>query len=182
LELGKSGQADVLLDVQKKINRTDWFYYPDEPISDVKICLYALAGKRVTYDGSINSISGARIATIQKYSYGANFDNAVKDNIIVIDPSENVAACYNKLLNDPRVDYLVEYSGAFVNNIKKLQISPTAIIELQPPLVDSVKEYTVFSKKSAAVTPELVQNFNNAILAMKADGTFQKIVDSYSGY
>ena len=182
LELGKTGQADVLLDVQYKVSRTDWFYYPDEAISNVKICLYALAGKHVTYDGSIDSLKGARIATIQKYSYGSAFDTAVKDNLIVVDPSDNAAVCYNKLLNDNRVDYLVEYSGAFVNNIKNLQINPARIIELQPPLVNSVKEFTVFSKKSPTVTPELVTAFNKAVVAMKADGTFQRIVDSYVSY
>ena len=144
--------------------------------------MYALAGKHVTYDGSIDSLKGARIATIQKYSYGSAFDTAVKDNLIVVDPSDNAAVCYNKLLNDNRVDYLVEYSGAFVNNIKNLQINPARIIELQPPLVNSVKEFTVFSKKSPTVTPELVTAFNKAVVAMKADGTFQRIVDSYVSY
>ena len=181
LELGKTGQADVLLDVQYKINRTNWFYYPDEAISSVKICLYALTGKRVAYDGSIASLKGARIATIQKYSYGTTFDSAVNNNLIVVDPGDNVAVCYNKLLTG-QVDYLVEFSSAFVNNIKKLQINPSRIIELQPPLLNSVEEFTVFSKKSSAVTPQLVTDFNNAVAAMKADGTFQKIVDSYASY
>lgn len=113
---------------------------------------------------------------ISGWSYGEAFDKARKEKLFEI--QENSSDKQNLImLSKGRLDLVValEISGSLI--IRKEKLSEKIKVLKNPIKVSDT--FVVFAKDKKQL--DLIKRFNKALEAIKDDGTFQKIYNSFIG-
>jgi polar amino acid transport system substrate-binding protein len=147
-------------------------YDYSEKLFDEVIVLYMPAAKAGGFKG-IDSLKGMTIGVIRGWSYGDDFDNAVKSGAIKTEATTDDAQSIAKLAMG-RLDGVVavRQSGDSIIARQSLEGKVAAVA---PPL--SVNATFVAFNKTAAKL-DVVQKFNAALAAMHQDGTYDRLVSS----
>lgn len=174
----KAGQVDVLLGASITPLRKQYAYF-SEPYRAETWVLYVRSEDVDQYSGkSLKKLldSGLRIALVNGYVYGDTI-NAFQE-----DPAYErqfkgyglAEETFNALMNRD-VDGVLEdpFVGADVLRRKGWR---KEIVRL-PMVLHSGSVYVMFSQ--ASVAPETVERINDAFAAMRADGTYRRILRSY---
>jgi polar amino acid transport system substrate-binding protein len=108
------------------------------------------------------------------WSYGESIDTGRKSGAFVVEESKDNKTSFKKLIRG-RVDCIIVdelaasqiiYQQHLMDQVEKLTIAATVN-----------KTYVAFPKSFK--NKSLVDNFNKALLAMKADGSYERIVDEF---
>ena len=147
-------------------------YDYSEKLFDEVIVLYMPAAKAGGFKG-IDSLKGMTIGVIRGWSYGDDFDNAVKSGAIKTEATTDDAQSIAKLAMG-RLDGVVavRQSGDSIIARQSLEGKVAAVA---PPL--SVNATFVAFNKTAEKL-DVVQKFNAALAAMHQDGTYDRLVSS----
>lgn len=165
IDEGKSGVGGIYQNAER-LKKYDY----SEKIFEEVIQVFVAKAKPFAFAG-VESLKGKTVGVIRGWSYGDAFDSAVKSGAIKAEETESDTLNLKKLALG-RIDAVlaVRESGAGAIASETLGDKVAA---LDPPLSSS-PTYLAFAK-SAGKT-DLLARFNEAIAAMRADGSFDKVV------
>jgi len=171
----KEGKRDAIFTAFKNPQREKFADYSTVLIPQV-VSLFVRKDFSLEYNGDLNKISDVRIGVVRKVSYGKLFDKAVSDKLLKkIEPVNDGTQNFRRLLSG-RIDVVVSNTdGAFfiLNQLNQAH----NISELSPKL-QAVPSYMAFSKKRNLL--EIRDKFDFILNKLKKDGTYRKIIESYS--
>jgi polar amino acid transport system substrate-binding protein len=175
----KKGEVDVLLGASITPSRKSFAYF-SEPYRSESWVLYVRTGDVEHYQGrSLKALldSGVRIGLVNEYVYGetiASFrDNPrYEPQFVGFGLSEE---SFSALL-DHKVDGVLEdpFVGADIIRRKGWRKD---IVRL-PLVLHSGTVHLMFSRKK--VGEDVVERFNDALAAMRADGSYRRVLKTYS--
>jgi len=175
----KSGSVDLLGGASKTKTREKYALF-SEPYRHESFVLYIRSDELVTYNEKtlIQLLDDQfRLGVTEDYIYGDTVldiqDNEKYAKQIVSVPITEVNY-YNLIQN--QIDGFLEDPFVASYTIKRKGL--TGQIEASDIQVKSGDVSIMFSKTS--VKPELVESFNSALIAIKASGEYQQILDKYS--
>jgi len=167
-EKGKGGFGLLF----KSKARLKIFDYSDEVFPE-RMYLYTLKGKDFKFD-NIDDLRGKKIGIVRGYSYGESFNKAIKDKKVNVQSVRNDDLNFKKIMGG-RIDCLISSELLASIYINKHHLEDR-IVNLEKPVEDG-KVYFVFAKQMNR--RNILIKFNQAMVDMKKDGSFQKIIDKY---
>lgn len=170
----ENGETDALCTIYKSAQRETFADFSQAVVPDIQ-SLFVRREAEFRFDGSLESLRGRTIGTVEGYSYGETFDEAFKNGTLRSEPVNLIDRNVEKLL-DGRIDMFVEGKYVALYTMKKMGVAER-VRELEPD-VRRTQLYLAFSKKRNRVA--LLTQFNEALDSMKKDGTYQKIIDRYA--
>ncbi len=168
----KNGIADVVISTLKVNERTEYLYYPEEPISISRTALFTAIDKDIVFNGSLEGLKNFTIGVTNGFSYGPSFDSC---DFLKKDASTETEAVVTKVLlgrNELGVGNV-----AVVKTIAKRNNASHKIRFLEP-LLHSQKLYVGFSK--AKKHKNLTTDFSIALSEFRRSTEYKNIMEKYS--
>ena len=172
LEMAKAGHYDGVLGAFFNEERTQWFTYSD-PISETHIVFFTAKGRTIQYN-SLKSLAHYKIGVINGYNYSPEFDNAVflqKEAVHTV--SQNI----QKLIMG-RIDLFIDSKEVTLWTLRTKFPEHIDKIQVVEPAFKVNKLYIPISKE-VPLHEQIVQDLNDGIKKIKADGTFDTIMTHY---
>lgn len=170
----KNGEIDMITDVKNTPARQEDGIFSKESIITVHTSLFVKSGSNIKFDGNISTLKPYSIGIIRDYTYGMEFDDAIKNKMLNVEAVDDRLQNINKVLEN-RLDIcienrLVEFAALKeTNNQGKLK-------ELKTEL-NQTDIYAWFSKKKNE--GQMLVEFDRKLAEVKKDGTAEKIYNSY---
>lgn len=169
-DAGLAGSGGIY-ETAERLEKYDYL----EPLFDERIAVYAQRGKDFPFKSAAD-LYGKTVNVISGWSYGDEFDAAVKNGKITVygvQGDEKTLSMLAAGRNDAAL--AIPESGDAI--VRKMGLDDK-IVRLTG-FVAVNKSYLAFGKKAGK--KDLLAKFNAAIKAMKADGTFEQIVEQTMG-
>jgi polar amino acid transport system substrate-binding protein len=147
-------------------------YDYSEKLFDEVITVYVQAGKGAAFKG-IDSLKGKTVGVIRGWSYGDDFDEAVKNKVLTVEPVAGDSQNFHKLV-ESRLDGVLAIKESAAAEIASSGLADK--IEALSPPMSSNPSFLAFAKSSNKT--DLIAKFNAALADMHRDGSFDKIVSS----
>jgi len=173
----EAGEADAIFPFSSNDKRSAFTLYPDASLVEQEATLFVRADSAITFDGNLSKLSQYSFGIERGANYGPVFSDAVRDHVVIhvdetVDQLHNVrklVAGRFEIAVGPRlvVLFYAKQAGQ-LDHIK----------ELQPGIGKPVIAYLGFSKKKNPGV--LVKHYDQIFKKMRQDGTYDKIVRSYS--
>ena len=177
IDNAKSGEIDGMFSVFRTPEREVFLDFGHEVAMPQVVSLFVPADSKLAFDGDLTKLANNSIGVVNKVSYGKTFDAAATDGTLKkLEGVNDIDVNMNKLLNG-RLDAVANNKLGAIYLLNKLG-GKDKVRELTPPL-DSVPSYVAFTK--AKDMSALRDGLDAQFKAMRADGTFDKIVKSYVG-
>jgi len=175
-EIVKDGEADGLFSAYKTPQREEVYTFPQEPLLIEKNVFVVRKDSTITYDGDIAKMSKYGIGTLTGY---ATLEKYLEKRILTnVDNSTTTEEALNKLISGDRgVDLVVNTNYILAYTAKKMGKSDV-IKELSIPVSEN-PSYLAFTKKKDLSA--VMAKFEVELKKMKADGSFNAIVEKYIG-
>lgn len=176
LNMLQEGEADALFALAKTSEREGFAGYPTEPIIDQPVSLFVQKDSTIVFDGDLKKLSPYTIGIIRGGRFSPEFEAAIKNQ--VFSKLEEVTEYRQNILKltSQHIDILIGSRISVLFAAKELG-QQDAIKELSPTLTTSSPAYLAFSKKGKAAN--LVAQFDEVMKAMRQDGTYDRIIQSY---
>ncbi|MCP4050483.1 MAG: transporter substrate-binding domain-containing protein [bacterium] len=176
LRMVKEGQADGIFTAYKNPEREKFALYSKGVLMPQSVSLCTLKHKDFKLDKNLTNLKNYKIGIVHKVSYGRNFDNAVKNNII-----NRTVKSYSGEENFERLligylDFAVSNTYGAIDILCK--IGKRDQISILSPPIQEVPSYIAFSKKRNLLGTR--DKFDIILSTMKADGTYDEIIKSYT--
>jgi len=173
MKMAKNGSADAVMGAYYSEERAEIYNY-SEPIFSVDVGLIALKSLGIDKYEGLQSLDPYLISVMRGWVYTQEFDNAdFLNKQIVVNQVFAVRMLFAK-----QVDIVAASISVFKHEANFLTNSKNQDIVVLNPLLDSKPLYLIFSK-TIPNSKELVKNFNAGMASIRADGTFQKILDKH---
>ena len=172
LRMGENGRVGIG-GIYKTAARLEVFDY-SQPLFEEKLLIYVRKGAAIKFE-QIGDLYDKRVGVIRGWSYTAEFDEALKNGRIQASLSSSDEANFRMLVSG-RLDAVIAIELAGQRLIQQLQLSNVQALEL-PLSINPT--YLVFGKK--AQQQALLQRFDQSLLEMRADGSFDKLVQQAIG-
>ena len=165
LDSGENGVGGIY----KNAERLKKYDYSDKLFDEI-VVVYVPHAKTFNFTG-LDSLKGKTVGILRGWSYGDDFDAAVKAGTIKTEETAGNEQNFAKLALG-RIDALLAIKESAEGAISAASLADK-VQALEPPLSTSAS-FLAFSK-TAGKAPEL-DKFNAAIAGMRQDGTFTKVV------
>lgn len=171
---GEAGEG-WLTGIFKTPDREKVFLF-SEPVGSDEVILVTLRGKEFAFDKP-EDLKGKRIGYQDGASYGSFFVEAQKH--FQGDPDSNPRQRLQKLMAG-RLDAAVINPGeaALAYHMKALE-EPLDKVSVLPKRVAVESNYIVVARSQAQAATPVLEKVNSALKAMAADGTLEKIMETY---
>jgi polar amino acid transport system substrate-binding protein len=171
LLMGKNGEAGIG-GIYKNLERLKIYDYSDVLYTE-RVLLYVKKGHEFEFN-TLSDLEGKKIGVLLGWSYGDDVDQARKAGKLKVEEVSNDKANFQKL-DIERMDgvFSLELTGNILINQKAYQ---GRIVALAKPVAENTT-YLVFAKQSQK--SELLDKFNMALNAMKDDGTYEQVAQTY---
>ncbi|WP_241499363.1 substrate-binding periplasmic protein [Chromobacterium sphagni] len=167
------GHADAIFTLYRTPEREALLDYSHEVLAQQAVSLFVRKDSPIRFSGRLQELAAYRFGVVRTVSYGAVFDNAVKNGQIAI---AEVAASgeqnVDKLLAH-RFDILVSNQMGARDILKRHHVE-SQVRELLPAL-EQIPSYIAFSRKRNL--GDLRARFDAELAAMKKDGSYQRILN-----
>jgi polar amino acid transport system substrate-binding protein len=180
----QSGRSDLLFNAGKNKARQEWGKYTQSVLIEQEYVLFKRRDSNIEIMPDFSGASSYSIAVRAGYLYGSGkFRDALDNNSFLgIEYSESTAQSINMLLGQ-RVDvfvgdYLPVMHYIKANNlIEKIEIinDPTQVATYLTVL--EWPTYLLFNRQN--ISDSLVSRFDDTLMEMKRDGTYQKLYLKY---
>ncbi len=168
----KSGRFDALIGASYTVERLDYFSFPDV-LWVSYISFFSQAGKNIQYT-TLENLVPSKIGVINGSFL---FDILSPIDGLIIETEATVEQNIRKLAAE-RVDYIMDSDDSVQYMlITKLQELGNKIERIDPPFKKD-DLYVVFSKRLNNYE-KLTSDFNRGLEMIKADGTYQEIVEKH---
>ncbi len=166
-----NGNLDIVAGVLKTQQRQKQFFY-SSAIHYAELKIFVRKGFSFPYQ-QISDLVGRRGGKLRGMSLGQVADDYAFDNL-VIDDVPNVYSLLLMLANG-RLDYGIFYGLTGQQEINKNTLS--TIIDILPKAVTKEGLHIAYSKQSPC--QQEINQLNNEIQTMQADGSIERIIQSY---
>jgi len=170
----RSGEADMLTDVNRNEEREGFGIFIEEPILISYTNFFVKTGSTIEFNGDIFELDEYTFGINRGYTHGKEFDDAFANKLLKVEEAEGTPQNLEKLLSD-RIDILVENKLGVLTCAKEMGYQDK-IIALEPEY-RSAELFNMFSKKNELY--QMAEVFTQTLIELKEDGTYQKIIDSY---
>lgn len=177
LQMVEDGDTDGIYCAFYSDERAVFMQYMEEPIAYEAQFVYTLKDSPVKFDGTLESLRPYRIGVLQDWFYGEEFAAAVTDGSLNVEKVTELTVNIQKLL-DGRIDVLVNPHHSTLYYLKQMGVQD-AVIEQPVPFREPSALYLGFTKKRF-VDQNLIDAIDAELVKMKADGSYQAIVDRYT--
>lgn len=171
----KTGRADAIFPPFLTEKRTEYLYFPSEPISFTKNVIFSKRNSEIVVR-RLDDLKGLTIGVIRGYSYGTEFDAYKKR--LKLDYSRDEEMQIRKLaVGFPkRMDVVVASEEPFKFLSKKLGFSDKFTVVY---VLSEKASYVAFSKATGEKGKLLSKKFSDALVRLKKDGIIQRIENNY---
>ncbi len=171
----KDGKIDGLFTMFKNHKREKFIDYHNEVLMPQIVSLFILKTTNIQWNGNISELAKYRFGGKRGFSYGKDFDNAIKNKIITkIEYVDYIERNVRKLLMK-RFDIMINDKYTALYSFKKIGVLNH--IKVLSPNIQYVPSYLGFSKKRKLTT--IIDKFDVVLVQMKKDGTYNRIVNSF---
>lgn len=176
LDTVKDGGADAIFTAYKTPEREQFLNYSTEVLVPQVVSFFVTKDSTITFDGDLTKLGKAKIGVVNQISYGSVIDEAIKSGVLAsVEKSNDSDSNVKKLLSGrydvmPSNRYVAQY-------FLKQQGALDQVKELTPE-VQSIPSYIAFTK--ARDTAKLRADFDAGVAAMKANGSYQQILDKFA--
>ncbi|MFD1623459.1 substrate-binding periplasmic protein [Azospirillum griseum] len=176
LDTVKEGGADAIFTAYKTPEREQFLNYSTEVLVPQVVSFFVTKDSTITFDGDLTKLGKAKIGVVNQISYGSVIDEAIKSGVLAsVEKSNDSDSNVKKLLSGrydvmPSNRYVAQY-------FLKQQGALDQVKELTPE-VQSIPSYIAFTK--ARDTAKLRADFDAGVAAMKANGSYQQILDKFA--
>jgi polar amino acid transport system substrate-binding protein len=171
----RTGEADAILTIFRTPQREALFAFTDEEVLQQTESLFVRKGSPIRFGGDLSVLAGKRTGVVYQTSYGPRLDQALADGLFGAVETERNMADLVKMLAHGRIDVLPGDRGRILGAAATVGLSDE-IAELTPP-VEVTPGYLAFTR--ARDERELGRSFDEALRAMKKDGTYAAILARY---
>jgi polar amino acid transport system substrate-binding protein len=178
------GRSDLLFNAGKNEERQQWGLYVDSTLINQTYVLFKRKDSNISVNPNFDNVKDHSIAIRAGYLYGSGaFRTAIdNDRFDYVMQSDSTDQSVRQLLEE-RVDLFVGDYLPVMHYIKENMLTDRIDIVHEPGsdkhmVVLEWPTYLLFSKKR--VTEQYVQQVNDAMKEMKADGSYSKIYDKYT--
>lgn len=140
------------------------------PFYAERLAVYTLKGKADAYS-SIESLYGKTVGVIAGWYYSEAFSDAIRAGTISVSPTAGDIQNM-RMLASARVDAVIAIVESGDLAIRELRLD--GIIARSPRMLAVNPVYLAFNKSAGRA--RIIKLFDEAILSMKADGTFDRII------
>ena len=148
-------------------------YYFSEPVVYVDSALFHLKGVVIEWN-TIDDLRSWRLGAAAGYSYGEQWDSAVRSRRLVIDEAADDTTNLHKLLRG-RVDAVVMQVDVAKYLMRQLTPQETAQITRSPRLLDHATSCLAVSRRQPGAA-ELIARFNRGLQRLKDSGAYAAII------
>lgn len=163
---GRAATAGIYKN-EERLKKYDY----SEPIFVEKMAVYFNQARPLAFTG-VADLFGKRIGVIRGWSYGDDFDKAVKEGRIAVEDVKSDAQNFQKLMAG-RVDAILAIAEAGAMHLKSGQYT-----RLQRSNRFLFENPTFLAFNKGALQSELLARFNQSLDDMKKSGKFDRIVSS----
>ena len=167
----KNANIDMLISAWKTDERTKFLRY-SEPYASNEIKFITRAGDNFEYNG-LDSLTGKSVGVSRGYGYGDDF-NAAKNfkRPVANDLIANLRKVSSKRIDMTLEDEIVAKATMTSNglDVSQYRFTKNAL---------STNQVYVVSGLSNSRSKALIDAFNKGLAQIKADGTFDKIMEKY---
>lgn len=182
LATAQDGTVDAALGVSYTEDRAAYFAYPANPTFEDRKVVFYQTGQDVldTFSGDLSELCPHKVGVLS----GSYLEERLRaTGCARLDSANDVTLNLRKLLGG-RFPYLLESELSVRHLLAGPEFSDEerAAIAAYPTPFEIDKNYTIFSKQAIADTPELeaaMQAFDASLAAMKADGTYDTILQAH---
>ncbi len=173
MRMVKEGSADAVMGAYYSDERAELYTFSD-PLFSVDVGLIALKSLGIEKYKGLHSLEPYLIGLMRGWVYTQEFDAAdyLKKQIVV----NQVFAV--RMLFAKQVDIVAASISVFKHEANLLTNSEDQEIVVLDPLLDSKPLYLMFSKTNPN-SLALIKIFNAGMASIRADGTFQKILEKH---
>ena len=172
----RDGTADAIVTMFKTPEREAQFAFTGEEVLRQTETLFMRKGAAFGYDGDLEALAGKRVGVVYQTSYGPRLDRALAGSLFGSVETQRNMADLVKMLAYGRIDVLPGDRGRILGAATTIGFSDK--IAEMPPAVETVSGYLAFTR--ARDMSALGRSFDEALRAMKKDGTYAAILNRYS--
>ena len=170
---GKDGTADAVMPLFKTSEREQFLVFPETALVHEDNSFFTAASSKTSYSGTLTDVAGNKIAVIDGYSYGREFDQTEFRNKVIVKDTEQLI----KLVLSGRVDFGIGNSKVIAFTAHK--INSASSIRFLSPAVTVEALHIGFSK--ITVDPDFVERFSRHLQQFKTTEAYRQIIESYNG-
>lgn len=178
--MAKSGRNAGTASYGFSKGRIDGMYMSDSIISSATY-FYHLKTTHFNWH-NINDLAGLKVGITNKLNYGDLFNNAIKDNIFIVDNAQHDNLNLKKLLAG-RIDIFPMTSG--IAEYSLMTNFPKGTLDKITYNKKPIREYDsfIFFPKSSPKSISLLASFNQGLHKLHKSGQYQQIISNYhNGY
>ncbi|WP_404365292.1 substrate-binding periplasmic protein [Marinobacter sp.] len=174
------GEADIAINAGRSEEREAWALYPEESLIDETYVFFS--SRPMVLPADLSGVEDLSLGNQLGYFYGERFHNKItNERFRSIETMHTIQKSLQKLLAG-RIDLFLGDLLPTRYYLKQMGLGDRVHVVREEgtdrPLVVSVSPtYAAFSRQT--VSPEYVKQFSTALQAMKADGTYDSILDVY---
>jgi polar amino acid transport system substrate-binding protein len=174
--MAKSGRVDATASYGYSKDRIDGMYISDSIISSATY-FYHLKTTGFKWR-NINDLAGLTVGITNKLNYGDVFNNAVKENIFIVDKAQHDYLNFKKLLAG-RIDIFPMTSG--IAEYLLITSFPKGTLEKITYNKKHIRVYDsfIFFPKNLPKSASLLANFNQGLQKLRKSGQYQQILSNY---
>lgn len=170
--LARIGEVDGLMSLYRTAEREKYYFFPDENINMDECVFFTFPGSHVSYDGTLESLSGMKVLIAHANSYGKLFDEAENFEKVVAPNTVNVV----RMIAGKRFSIGIGSRKAVENEIRMGGYDGKISI-LEPPY--DIETYFALSRSKGPAYAELADAFSDALKAFKKTERYKRILDRY---
>jgi len=182
LKMVRTGEVDAILDAGWTAERSKYLHFSDEGIYREEIFAFKLRERALTLSAGFEGAGKYLVGVGRGTSYGLEVDKAILSGRLVVESVTEIDNNIQKLLRG-RIDmFFADRLGA-EHALQRMGLTGSIHIVRQ---AGSNMEYslgfstTYMAFSSRAFDPEIARRFSMVLRGLKADGTVQRIADSYN--
>jgi len=167
----RRGEYDATAGWMMTPERKENFYYSDSILKSQKVFFHL---KSFPFDwNKITDLKDLRIGTVQGYTYGPEFDQAIEDKIVTV--QETTAEIYNfRKLMIARLDiYPQELEIGYEHIIREFPPDQAKLFTHHPKPLAQTTHHLIFSKKNKK-NRILSERFERGLIKLKESGKFNE--------
>lgn len=172
INMAEYGDVDGLMSLYRSTEREKFLYYPDENVNIDECVFVTHIGSNVTFDGTLQSLTGENVLVARANSYGKEFDEATNFTRIIAPNQDNVVI----MIAYKRYKIGIGSKRRFENMIKKKALEDKVII-IDPPYM--IKTYFAFTRKKGVLYKTLAKDFSEALTNFKTTEQYKQILKKY---
>ena len=171
----RQGRADGMFVLYKTPERERDFAFPEESLTELRERIFVRRNARFDYMADFSNFDGRRVGMLNYTVHGAKLSQALELRQIVAKIQASSYESLVEMLASNRLDVAIGVDDAIIDAVVGQGLEGK-IREIEQ-VVDTIPAYLVFARDTRLT--EVAADYDRAMRAMKEDGTYDRIVESY---